>query len=375
MDLRSLKPSKSVRHPPLLRCCVRRDELPASESEEKIDKMRRISDTYLRFFSLVVLLGCVNRSGVIGEETVIVPIPGLQQWEVNMKEYGVQFGNEKLLRIGSDYVSEAYAWYYDGPRVFYQIANYTEDSQWHEFAEQWLETYRGYVFELHGRVPGWRVFPEGLYMHFERSGDEQSKEAAILLSKSTPYASVGGGAGEEYSRETAYCINAYLVAEALGEPRHPQLEQAVEYALGHIDQWFVQNSSMNWAPFMFGLTCEALISYHDTVSKDPRILPAIKMGLEECWKQAWIEEQQAFFYRADNPTNAAPDLNLLVAPAFGWVYLQTGETKYRDWGDELFAGGVLGARLGGGKQFSQNYRWSFDYVKWRTEAELRRIGN
>jgi hypothetical protein len=92
------------------------------------------------------------------------------------------------------------------------------------------------------------------------------------------------------------------------------------------------------------------------------------MGLDECWKRAWIEEHQAFFYRADNPTGAAPGLNLLVAPAFAWVYLQTGDITYRDRGDKVFAGGVRGAYLDGGKQFSQNYRWSFDYVKWRTEA-------
>ena len=212
-------------------------------------------------------------------------------------------------------------------------------------------------------------------MHFRRTVHEKSKEAAILLSKNTPYAAVGGGVGEESSRETAYCIHAYLVAEALGEPRHSKLEQAVEHALGHIDQWFVQNVSKNWAPFMFGLTCEALISYHDQVKKDARILPAIKMGLDECWKRAWIGKQQAFFYRADNPTEAAPALNLLVAPAFAWVYLQTGDIQYRDRGDQVFAGGVRRAGLEGGKQFSQNYRWSFDYVKWRTEGELRRVGN
>lgn len=338
--------------------------------------MPGISGTYLRFLALALLLGCLDGSGVIGEETATVPIPELQQWEGNMTEYGAKFGNERLQRIGSDYTSEAYVWYYDGPRVFYQIADYTGDSQWNVFAENWIETYRGYVFELNGRVPGWRVFPDGLHMHFERTGDEKSKAAAVLLSKRTPYSSVGGGPGEDYSRETAYCINAYLVAEALGEPRHPKLEQAVEYALGHIEQWFVQNSSKNWAPFMFGLTCEALISYHDKVKKDPRILPALKMGLDECWKRAWIEEQQAFFYRADNPTEAAPTLNLLVAPAFAWVYLQTGDTKYRDRGDKLWAGGVQrGLERAGGKQFSQNYRWSFDYVRWRTEAELRRIGN
>ena len=57
------------------------------------------------------------------------------------------------------------------------------------------------------------------------------------------------------------------------------------------------------------------------------------------------------------------------------VYLQTGDTVYRDRGDKAFAGGVRGAWLGGGKPFSQNYRWSFDYVTWRTQAEHRRVGS
>jgi hypothetical protein len=308
------------------------------------------------------------------EIVAAVPIPELRLWEENMKIYGMKHGDDSRHRISADYTSEAHVWYYDGARVFYQITDYTNDPKWNQFAENCMETYRGYVFELNGKVPGWRIFPHGLYMHFKRTGDEKSKEAAILLSKNAKYAPVGGDPGEEQSRETAYCINAYLVAEAIGEPRHPKLKQAVEYALGHIEQWFVQNVSRNWAPFMFGLTCEALIAYHDKVNKDPRILPAIKMGLDECWKRAWIEEKQAFFYRADNPTNAAPGLNLLVAPAFAWVYLQTGDIKYRDRGDRVFAGGVCGAWLDGGKQFSQNYRWSFDYIKWRTEVEFRRIG-
>ena len=67
-----------------------------------------------------------------------------------------------------------------------------------------------------------------------------------------------------------------------------------------------------------------------------------------------------------NPHVPAPDLNLLIAPMYAWLYRQTGETKYRDQGDALFAGGVKKAYLDGGKQFDQNYWWSFDYVRWRS---------
>ena len=318
------------------------------------------SIAFLVLFLSVVALAMGEGKGVRK------PIPELALWEENMKKYGAQHGDERDKGLW-----EGAVWYYDGGRVYYQIADYTGEPKWIQFAQNSEETYRKYVLDNNGKIPGWRVFPHGLYMDYQRTGDEKSKQAALLLAKNSAYARTGGSPGEDRSRETAYCINAYLVAEALGEPRNPNLEKAVEWALGHIDQWFVQNVSRNWAPFMFGLTCEALISYYEQVKPDPRIPRAIQLGLDECWKRAWVEKDQAFFYRADNPAKGAPDLNLLIAPAFAWVYLKTGDTMYRGRGDQVFAGGVKGAWLDGGKQFSQSYRWSFDYLKWRREADER----
>jgi hypothetical protein len=70
-------------------------------------------------------------------------------------------------------------------------------------------------------------------------------------------------------------------------------------------------------------------------------------------------------------TEPAPDLNLLIAPVFGWLYHQTGETKYLTRGDEIFAGGVAQAYLSNGKQFNQNYRRSFEYLRLRSLPPLR----
>ena len=66
------------------------------------------------------------------------------------------------------------------------------------------------------------------------------------------------------------------------------------------------------------------------------------------------------------------NLNLLIAPVYAWLYMRTADTIYRDRGDKVFAGGVKKAWLHGDKQFKQNYHWSFDYVKWRKEADQRR---
>lgn len=65
------------------------------------------------------------------------------------------------------------------------------------------------------------------------------------------------------------------------------------------------------------------------------------------------------------------DLSMLVAHAFGWVYLKTGDTIYRDRGDRVWAGGVRTAYLDGPKQFNQSYKSSFLYLKYRDEADRK----
>jgi hypothetical protein len=190
------------------------------------------------------------------------------------------------------------------------------------------------------------------------------------------------------SREVAFSMIAYLNAEALGEPRRARLAFLADQALGHIEQWFVMKNSRAptpfalvpkaagqyyLQPFMVGLTMQALIQYWE-VTYDARVLPAVRTALDALWERAWVPEGQAFWYQNWVPQASmsfpaqpgAPDLNLLIAPAFAWLYAQTGDAKYRDRGDQVFVGGVKGAYLAGAKQYNQNYMWSFDYVRWRS---------
>jgi len=119
------------------------------------------------------------------------------------------------------------------------------------------------------------------------------------------------------------------------------------------------------APFMFALTAEALIKWHEATG-DPRVLPALKTGADWIWAKAWLPEKKAFVMELPGSESAA-DLNLLTVPVYGWIYAQTGDKSYIDKGDQIFTGGVDGAWLDQGKQFNQNYRWSMDYLKWRGE--------
>lgn len=258
--------------------------------------------------------------------------------------------------------------YYDAQRVFVQIGDDTGDAKWNACAQHAESIYRDrYVLPNRGSVPGYWNFTHGLTMDYLRTRDPASREAVILLSENAMFARDGTPlawtASADASREVAYAITSYLNAERVGAPRRARLPQLVDQALGHIQEWFVKKSATRVAPFMVGLTAEALIEYYEA-TRDPRVPPAIKLALDGLWPTAWVPSASAFLY--DNHDRAlAPDLNLLIAPAYAWLYHETGDRLYLVRADQIFAGGVKSAYLGDGKHFNQNYRWSFDYVRWR----------
>ncbi len=293
--------------------------------------------------------------------------PGLMQWQANMLTYG---------RMNCDVLAQALPidellteTYYDAERVYYQIATYTQDITWLTCAQRAQAVYRDqYVIPAVGAVPGYWNFTRGLALDYLATGDLVSQGAVILLSQNAMYAqdtaSLDWTVSARYSREVAYAILSYLDAEAVGAPPRARLPQLVDQALGHVDQWFVSGTATSITPFMVGLTSEALIRYYER-TQDPRIAPAIQVAMDWLWANAWMPGAKAFWYDDQDRTLAAPDLNLLIAPAYAWLYRQTGDPAHRDRGDQVFEGGVEYGFLGDGKHFDQAYRWSFDYMTWR----------
>jgi hypothetical protein len=306
------------------------------------------------------------------------PIPLISAWESNMTTFGRQICN-KLVPGAEDWSLQADAVYYDGERVYYQIATYTGDPTWKYCAGLAEKIYRdGYVIPNNGKVAGWNIFNRGLLMDYERTGDVTSQDTVVLISQNASFASDGTPlpwtADTSASREVAYAIMAYLNAEAAGASRRARLADMVNQALGHIDQWFISKTAPYVRPFMVGITMQALIHAYDA-THDSRIPDAVKTSLDGLWPSMWLADCQCFKY-TNVDTNSggmtpSPDLNLVIAPAYAWMYYITGDTKYRDRGDQIFAGGVTNAQnwLYLGKQFDQNYWWSPAYVTWRKAAQ------
>lgn len=297
----------------------------------------------------------------------------LLQWERYMQAGGLAAYEE--IERGRNGEEKLAAVYYDAQRVFQQIGDYTKDPAWHQRAQKAEQIYRDeYVFPSGGEVPGYWNFTRGLANDFVRTGDARSKAGVILLAQKAAYARdstpLSETENEGLSREVAYAIMSYLEAEKVGESRRERLGTLVAHARGHLRQWTVSESAPYVRPFMVGITAEALIQAAEAGAVGTNeIVKELGAAADWIWDRCWLPSEGAFAY-TDRATDSggrepAPDLNLLIAPLFAWLGLQTGDPRFYERGDQIFIGGVQGAYLGGAKQFHQNYRWSFDYVRWR----------
>jgi hypothetical protein len=137
--------------------------------------------------------------------------------------------------------------------------------------------------------------------------------------------------------------------------------------------------------YMAGLFWEAAILY-DRLIGDPRILPAMRRWADWTWSNEWNAKVMGFRYQdvtaqegraaftvagqsvwskvADTAT-AFPELNGMMMPAWGYLFLKTGDPQYAAQGDLMLKGLVRAARAQTlPKQYPQMYRSSPRYLAW-----------
>ncbi len=350
------------------------------------------------------------------------PIPLQGQWESDMVTYGNQWGLF-LQNPNNSIDAKLNNVYYDGERTFYQIASYLgQQEPWNSYAQAAETTFRdNYFIPNNYNIPGYYRFPDGLYLDAQRNGDTTSA-AGLLLMRDNPAFSnpennvyAGNWYWSQFSREIAYAIGTNILAERAGNARQTQRMQLyLAMAFNHLHEWRTQTfgnpdaTYHYFQPFMFGLTADALISYYEWEieqgrTPDETIPNAIKAMADWMWtapvvdqsgKNMWVPNlggtagawtdtggtgygafrysDRTYTVNGGGQPNPAPDLNLLIAPSYAWLYKHFGDPAYRDRGDLLWAGGVALASLGySGKIYNQNYRLSFNCVKWRQEGQAK----
>jgi hypothetical protein len=282
---------------------------------------------------------------------------------------------------GGDSNSFGYC-YYDATRVMYGLFDLTGDPRFKVAAEASNHLYRDTAVVPSGySMPGYWLFPHGLAEHFRRTGDVRSRDAAVGLSRTMFAGDLHDGGQPDVlrpasmARENAYAGEAHLVAESLGEPHRDETDRRIADAFGHFDQWFARKTTRP-QPFIVALACEFLIQLDAaTPGGFPGVIEAVAAACDSLWATHWRADGSFTYIYDGEPHRDEPshDLNLLIAPVYGWAYARTNAIRHRDRGDAAFKGGVAHAWFAGAKQFNQCARWSERYVAWRGRSFVATI--
>ncbi|MGH9477410.1 MAG: hypothetical protein ACRD1C_13965 [Terriglobales bacterium] len=341
------------------------------------------------------------------------PIPDLALWQAQMVGTGVS--NESYWYNGQQR-GGACEWdsddqgiaYYDGAWVYDQIGIYTGKlahwlrgnstspcpSSTHGHGPQGAAAaaalYHQYLIATNYNVPGYWVFPHGLYYACVTGGSAQACRDLHGLARGTNGSLLADNTvyfDAVEVRETSYALGLKRLDydTGTGDTTLAQVRQLVNYDLAHLDN-IVHGTTGYEQPFMDGLAAQALIEYYMDPKtgnqSDSRIPVAIQALADHLWATEWVPRagnNGMFIYNLLTDQNGGENdgqgsdyrnLNLLIAPMYAWLYRETGAMIYQQEGDVIWDSGVTDPAGNGigwsGKNFSQQYRWSFEYVKWRS---------
>lgn len=302
-----------------------------------------------------------------------LPIPGIEKWEATMKTLAAKWCTPGLPVPAMLFGVETQVWYYDGANVYFQVADYTKDSRWKDCATGLAKQYHGYVLKSGGAIPAWRAFAHGMRRaDKEASHPDYDYAAALAALAENGRWKIQISVVTTEIRETAYYLMTAVEYERKTGIRLEAVQRNAELLMGMFDQLFVSNKNASHQIWMDGLAARALIEYH-SLTNDPKALYFVKLAADWIWANGRVAGSPGLMTNAEpvGPNcdwgcqNASADLVQLVAPLYAWCWWKTGDPVYRSRGDELFAQAAAANISYSGKVFSQNYTWSFEYVRWR----------
>jgi hypothetical protein len=249
--------------------------------------------------------------------------------------------------------------YYDGELSQYRLRDYfATTTPYYTYADDMYAsygTYYGYnnTSGAHFTLPGYWVFGEGLAERYNRRSiaaaltdlTDMCTNAAFAMTGTLP----GDTTDHELSREWAYCgMNKLQLKRfgALSSDMQTRLDLMHTDSLKIVNDWSTEAATY-CRPFMAGLTAKFLIQFYEleaSAGEKTTILAALEGLATYLWTSCWVQASAAFKYTnkvvvdpAD--TNPAPDLSMLVAPLYAWLW---SITKVQDWknkAEQIFDGG------------------------------------
>jgi len=267
--------------------------------------------------------------------------------------------------------------YYDRMMSHYEYWWRTGNEEMAVRGDSYLETIRDWYWVPNGYIQPRRIFPEGLLVHYYRTGDPVSI---------TTYNKLTTALTNVWWRQltsTQWLDGRVQGRTILGEIyRDPDKGRAgVDSLLAWYDRqplgpgkWSMTSYCGGQAHFQaFHAVLYAMERYNDYVSTDryDQIFPVIKATADTLWTMRNADTLFPYVSWTLNTEGScggeiANDLNGLLMPAFAWLYRETKDPVYRD-----RALAILNAMLdhtywigSGGKQWNQSYWQSQRALYW-----------
>ncbi len=319
--------------------------------------------------------------------------------------------------------------HYDVLGVYIDAKEYVGGSGWDRDIAAARYQVRDQYFWPNGgaSVSSYHRFTDGLRKDWERSGEVDSRDIAILSSYGGYGLPIIDGGYDltgvwGRSRECALSLLAGMHAERCGRTHQARTDQLASYAMSHIDVWVsdptnAMNSCIAVQPFMCGITLYALTAYHDyyrtstnsTIATNVAAIPGkVKTMIDYLRAHAWFADALAWPYwdRDTTPMHGngsctagdydafgvpaqpipCPFMNSLIGHAYAWYALQSGDRTYLQQYEESFIGSTMAGRGGdlttypaattvhydditisSQKQWNQSTLFEFRALKWRDQ--------
>jgi hypothetical protein len=330
-------------------------------------------------------------------------VPGFSTWVTNLETYGPYW--YVTYNSGGCTVPSVGPGFYDGTKVATFGGQYdtAHASTWATAASNCEAGYYSYAGSS-WNVQAIYVLPAGLFYRsvvlndaIATTGVQKLQTCCganyfnSVVSFIEPYADA------DYARESAFMLEAKrLNHDNGGTTSLAALQQLETIVLGNVDQYASDDANTLQESFMAGLMCQSLLEYEmdpnaGNMQDAARVYGACK-GLWDHmmanWWVPWAGTNGGFVYET-HATEAAlnlifsqgvsgnltlEDLNPLVSPIAAWINAETHNSTYQQEGDTVEYDGIVEPVAVGvdyfGKTLTQDYRWSFSYMRWRGEANM-----
>jgi hypothetical protein len=292
--------------------------------------------------------------------------------------------------------------YYDSITSTYQLYARTGDLKYLVNGRRWALHHRRDQIYLSGSLIGRGrcsdsgktryTFPQGLVQDYFMFGDEEAKRVSGLITdnfymthEAGYYYIAPNTRGWWTEREPAFALIGLLAHyEATNDPKYLAKARERVTALHRMQiennrRAWVHNlydhdpsegcSTSDWgsSPWMSGLLLEGVIKYHK-LTGEAMARESVLMAVDDLRARYVATGDYAgrsFKYLGCSYyEDGTPDLDNLIAHAFGYAYKLTGNTSYKDFGTAIFNTSVADGYTGASKQYNQQFRSSGHFVAY-----------